>query len=214
MRRIAMTVLVVVLACAAACVNAATSTTPSTHYRWHDAAGVVHYSDTIPSSALSAGYDIVDADGRVVRHVAPELTPAQRRAAQAAAAKQAAARRAAEQQRLQDAQMLAAYPTDKDLAASQQAQLKQIGIDIAQLQTNLRSQEESLTELLAHAADLEHQGKPVPPYVSNRIKDQQKAVSDERAALATRQADLSSSTQQFQAQLQHYRELRAQYADP
>lgn len=216
MPRIALTLLVVALAggAAATVVHAAGSNaTPTTHYRWTDASGVVHYSDTIPSSALARGYDIVNAQGMVVRHVQRELTPEEKRVAAAAAAREAAARRRAQQQKLEDAQLLAAYPTDKQLEASQQAQLNQIRNDIASLQTNLRSQEDSLAELLAHAADLEHNGQPIPPHISKRIANQRTTVNNERNALNGRRTDLAEAKAKFQAQLQHYRELRAQYSN-
>lgn len=184
----------------------------ATHYRWKDAAGVVHFGDTIPSSALAGGYDIVDNNGRVVRHVDRELSPAERRAAAVAANQAAAARRAAQQRKIEDAQLLAAYPTDRDLEQSQQAQLRQIQADIGTLETNLRSQEDSLTELLAHAADLEHAGKPIPPYVGKRIAEQRASVNGERAALAQRRADLADNQAKFAAQLSHYRALRAKFS--
>lgn len=189
----------------------ATDNTPVVHYRWKDTAGVVHFSDTIPASALAGGYDVVNNDGRVVRHIARELTPAERKAAAAEAARAAAAKRAAQQQSLQDSQMLSAYPSDKDLQQAQQAQLQQIQTDIATLQTNLRSQESTLTDLLAHAADLEHSGEPIPADVNKRISEQRESVSQERNALVQRRADLAHAQTKFAVQLQHYRALRAKY---
>lgn len=189
----------------------ASDSTPVVHYRWTDTAGVVHFSDTIPASALAGGYDVVNNDGRVVRHVARELTPAERKTAAAKAAREAAAKRAALQQSLQDTQMLSAYPTDKDLQQSQQAQLQQIQTDIATLQTNLRSQESTLTDLLAHAADLEHSNESVPADVKHRISEQRESVSQERNALVQRRTDLANAQAKFAVQLQHYRALRAKY---
>ena len=212
MRRLALILLpALLLAACAPAQAAATDNTPSVHYRWTDTAGVVHFGDTIPASALAGGYDIVNNDGRVVRHVARELTPVERQAAAAAAAREAAARRATQQQNLQDTQMLSAYPTDKDLEQAQQAQLKQIQTDIATLQFNLRSQEDSLTDLLSHAADLEHAKKPIPPVVNKRISEQREAVNGERNALTQRRADLVNAQAKFAAQLQRYRALRAKY---
>ena len=190
---------------------AAGAPTPSEHYRWKDTAGVVHFSDTIPASALAGGYEVVDNKGQVVRRVARELTPAERQAAAAQAARAAAAKRAAQQQHMEDAQMLAAYPTDIALEQSQQAQLKQIQVDLATLKTNLDRQEDSLAELLSHAADLEHAKKPVPPFVAKRIATQRDTVNGERAALAQRHADLAKAQAKFAAQLLRYRSLRAKY---
>jgi fructose-specific component phosphotransferase system IIB-like protein len=213
MRRIALTLPCVASLSLVAALSASVSAavTPTQHYRWKDASGVVHFSDTIPASALALGYDVVDDEGRVVRHVARELTPAERQAAAVTAAKQATARRAAQQQALADAQMLSAYPTARDLEQSQQAQLQQIKTDIDTLQTNLHSQEDTLTELLAHAADIEHSGKPVPPGVSKNISRQRETVNQERQALVQRRADLAHAESLFKTQLQRYRALRSQY---
>lgn len=213
MRRIARTILPAALLALGIVMaaNAADTTTPTLHYRWKDAAGVVHFSDTIPASALAGGYEIVNNEGRVVRRIGRELTPAERRAAEAEAAQQAAARRAAQQQHLEDMQLLAAYPTDKALAQSQQGQLQQINADITSLQSNLRSQENSLTELLSQAANLQHAHKPIPPGISKRIASQRATVNDERKALVQRRADLVNTQTRFAAQLQRYRVLRAKY---
>ena len=212
MRRLASSLLITALLGAGSCAPAwAGPPTPTTHYRWKDASGVVHFSDTIPSSALAGGYDVVDDSGMVVRHVDRELTPAERHQAAAVAAHAATAKREAQQRRVEDAQMLAAYPSDKDLEQSQQAQLQQIQFDISSLVTNLRSQEDSLTELLAHAADMERSGKPIPPFVNKRIAEQRASVDDERAALAQRRADLANAKTRFAAQLEHYRALRTQF---
>ncbi|HKU80143.1 MAG TPA: DUF4124 domain-containing protein [Rhodanobacteraceae bacterium] len=213
MRRIPSCLLFAAVACGMCAPAFAAPPTPTTHYRWTDASGVVHFSDTIPSSALSGGYDIVNSQGMVVRHVARELTSAERRAASARAAQEAAVLREAQQRRVADAQMLAAYPTDKDLQASQQAQLRQIQADIGSLETNLRSQEDSLTELLAHAADLEHSKQPIPPYVSKRIAEQRQSVNDERAALVQKRTDFARAEIRFAAQLEHYRALRVKFSN-
>ncbi|HJR10660.1 MAG TPA: DUF4124 domain-containing protein [Rhodanobacteraceae bacterium] len=212
MRRIVLLLLpALLLAVSAVTPVRAIDNATAVHYRWKDAAGVVHFSDTIPASALAGGYDVVNNDGRVVRHIARELTPAERKAAAAEAAREAAAKRAARQQSLEDTQMLSAYPTEKDLQQSQQAQLQQIQTDIATLETNLRSQEGTLTDLLAHAADLEHSGKPIPPVVNERIAEQRKNVNQERDALVQRHTDLAQAQTKFAVQLQRYRALRAKY---
>lgn len=200
------------IAAALTCAPAA-GAPPTTHYRWKDAAGVVHFGDTIPASALANGYEIVNDQGRVVRRVGRVLTPAERRAAAAAAARRAAAARASEQQNLSDAQLLAAYPTEKDLATAQQAQIAQINTDIAALQGNLGSQESALSDLLAHAADLEHTQQPIPATLHRRIAEQRSNVNAERGALVRRRADLAKAELTFAAQLQHYRALRAKFSN-
>ena len=182
--------------------------TPVTHYRWKDTAGVVHFSDTIPASALAGGYDIVDNHGKVVRHVERELTPAERRAAATAAVHAAAEARAQKQRQMADVQMLAAYPTEKDLVAYQQAQLHQIQLDIDTLAANLKGQEDALADLLGRAANAQHGRGNVEAALDHRITEQREAVNEERAALVRRRADLAVAREQNTAQIKRYRALR------
>jgi hypothetical protein len=186
------------------------TTTPIFHYRWHDAQGGLHYSDSIPPDAVRLGYDIVDDNGLLVRHVDREKTPAERAAEQAEAAKAAAAKRAADSQALADRQLLAAYPSETELREAHHARLAQMQQTIDTTQQNLRSQEQNLAELLAHAADLERSGKPVPAALRKRLADQRQSVADERNEVAHLQAQREDTAKQLDAELQRYRTLSAQ----
>jgi len=187
----------------------AQNVTPTTHFRWHDAQGVVHYSDSIPPEAVRFGYDVVDDQGLLVRHVDREKTPAERAAAAAEAARLAAAKRATEQQELADRQLLSAYPNEAELKEAHQAKLAQMQQSINTTQSNLRSQEQSLADLLAHAAELERNGQPVPAYLRKRVADQRQSVADERNEVARMQREREQTAQQFDAEMQRYRMLRA-----
>ncbi|MGH8212364.1 MAG: DUF4124 domain-containing protein [Rhodanobacteraceae bacterium] len=198
---------IAVLLCAS--IAWADNVTPTTHFRWHDAQGIVHYSDSIPPEAVRFGYDIVNDQGLLVRHVEREKTPAERAAAAAEAARQAAAKRAVQQQALADTQLLAAYPNEAGLKEAHQARLAQMQQSINTTQSNLHSQEQSLADLLAHAAELERSGEPVPAYLRERVTDQRQSVADERNEVARMQHEREETARQFDIELQHYRLLRA-----
>ena len=187
----------------------ADTVTPTTHFRWHDAQGIVHYSDSIPPEAVRFGYDIVNDQGLLVRHVEREKTAAERATAAAEAGRQAAAKRAAQQQALADTQLLSAYPNEAELKETHEARLAQMQQSINTTQSNLRSQEQSLADLLAHAAELERSSEPVPAYLRKRVTDQRQSVADERNEVARMQREREQTARQFDAELQHYRELRA-----
>ncbi len=182
---------------------------PTTHYRWHDAAGDLHYSDAIPPEAVRFGYDVLNADGMLVRHVNRELTSQERAAQAAQAAQTAALKRAADQQALADRQLIAAYPTEAELHEAQQAKLAQLQQGMQTTRMNLRSQEQSLADLLAHAAELERSGKPVPNFMRERLVTQRASVTGERNAMAQMQRQIDATAQQFADELQRYREMRA-----
>ncbi len=206
MRPLLLPVLLTALLCGVA---AGQNVTPTTHYRWHDAQGGLHYSDSIPPEAVRFGYDILNDQGLLVRHVNRELTPAERAAAAAEAARIASAKRAADQQALADRQLLAAYPNEAELKEAHDAKLAQMQQNINTTQQNLRSQEQSLADLLAHAAELERSGQSVPVFLRKRVADQRQSVADERNEVIKLQRQRAETAQQFDAELQRYRALRA-----
>lgn len=181
-------------------------------YRWKDASGLPHYSDSLTSDALKYGYELVNDRGIVVQHVDRQLSPEERAAADKAAEQQAALDRAAEQRKRNDAQMLAAYPTEESYKASQQDTLTSLDQQIGTTRSNLRSQEKALTDLLSRAGDAERAKQPVPPFLTQAIAKQRDVVARQREALDREQAARDAQVQKNSDDLKHYRELKAAQA--
>jgi len=183
-------------------------------YKWKDAEGNLHYDDALTSAAMQAGYDVVNKNGLIVKHVDPPKTAEQIKADREAAAKQAADRRAAEEQAQRDQQILAAYPTEQDLARGQQAQLDSLDQEAHATKMSLDSQEKSLTDMLGRAADLERTGKPVPPVLQKQINTQREIVAKQKAFIAAKATEHEAAAQRFATELVHYREMRARQPAP
>lgn len=178
-------------------------------YRWKDAAGLPHYSDSLTADAMKFGYELVNDRGLVVQHVDRQLTPEERAAAQKVAEQQAAVDRAAEQRKRSDAQMLAAYPTEAAYKTSQQENLDSMDQQIATTRSNLRSQEKALTDLLTRAGDAERAKQPVPKYLGDSIAKQRDVVAHQRDTLEHQQNARDAQVQKNAQDLVHYRELKA-----
>ncbi|HWU75116.1 MAG TPA: DUF4124 domain-containing protein [Rhodanobacter sp.] len=179
-------------------------------YKWYDAQGLVHFSDSLTSEAMKYGYDMVNDHGLVVSHVSRQLNAEEREAANKLAAEQAAKRRAAEQVANAEAQMLSAYPDEESYKISLHQTLDTIDQQIHTTQINLHSQEKALTDLLARAADIENSKQPVPKYMTDNIAKQRNVVTEQRNTLL-RQQNLRTQTVQEQArQLARYRVLKAE----
>lgn len=206
---IATAVAAVLLACWAGSAGAAAQHKSGYRYRWHDHAGQLHYSDSLTEEAVRNGYDVISDQGLVVRHVQRHLNASERQAADAAAAREAAREAAIQRQRDQDRQMLAAYPNERVLRDALQAEIDDLDQTIHTTQMNLRAQERSLADLLAHAAEIEHGGKDVPKFMNDRIAEQRKAVAEQRDALQRQQAAKAAAEQDVEKRLQRYRALRA-----
>lgn len=178
-------------------------------YRWTDAQGLPHYSDSLSADAMKYGYDIVNDRGLTVGHVDRQLNPQERAAAQKAAAAQAAAKRAADEQTRTDAQMITAYPTEAAYQASLKQNLESIDQQINTTRINLRSQEKALTDLLARAGEAERAKQPVPKSLNDSIAQQRNVVAGQRDTLLRQQTARDTAEQKIAAQMQHYREQKA-----
>lgn len=182
-------------------------------YRWHDAHGLLHYSDSLSADAMANGYDIVNSRGIVVRHVDRQLTPEERIAAEKQAEIDAAKKRAEDEQRRNDQQMLAAYPNESDLVSMQKDELSSIDQQISTTRKSLATQEQALADLLARAGELERAKQPVPKYLADRVTSQRNVVGSQRALLDRLQQSYANTELRQQAQLSRYRELKKQIAD-
>jgi hypothetical protein len=178
-------------------------------YKWKDAQGNLHYDDALPTAALQFGYDVVNAQGIVVKHVERTRTAEEMKADEAAAAQKAAQNRAAEEQAARDQQVLAAYPNERELVNSQQAQLDMLDQNILATELSLQSQEKSLTDNLSHAAELDRNGKPVPAALQSQIEALRQNIEKQKAYIASKQQEKADSVKKFEVELMHYREVRA-----
>ncbi len=178
-------------------------------YTWKDDQGQPHYSDSLTNQAIKNGYEVVNDQGMIVRHVPRALTAEEHAHANAVAAKAADARHAQEQQRQADRQMMAAYPTEQSFVAAQQAELDHIDQTIHTTQLNLHSQEENLAELLAHAAGMQSNGDTVPKSLADRITRQRATVTAQRRMLERQHDKRQAAVQREQRQLRHYHDVRA-----
>lgn len=181
-------------------------------YRWKDAAGLPHYSDSLTADALKYGYDLVNDSGLVVQHVDRQLTPEERAAAQKVADQQAAQQRALQERQRQDNQLLTAYPNEEAYRISLQQSLDNIDQQIHTTKINLASQEKALTDLLTRAGDMERAKQPVPKFLNDNIAQQRDVVTHQRALLDRQQAARDAAEKKNVQDLQHYRDLKAAQA--
>lgn len=178
-------------------------------YRWVDAHGLPHYSDSLTDDALKYGYDVINSNGMVMTHVQKQMTPEERAAAQKQAAEAAAKQRAIEEGKSKDIQLLNTYPDEAALKTEQQQVLDNLDEQMSTTRVNLHSQDAALTDLLNRAADEERAKKPVPKFLTDQIATQRNVVANERALLERQKANREAVAQQQEQELQHFRELKA-----
>jgi hypothetical protein len=184
-------------------------------YRWVDEQGVVHYGDNIPPQYASQDRTILNSQGVEVGHLDRQKTPEE----EAVAAK---ARDAAMKQRQHDAFLVSTYTSVKDIEALRDARLEQ-------LKTQRAAAEQYVESLRVRLASLQSRALSYRPYADR--KDGWRMPDDlaenlvrtlnelrvQSSALASNGAEETVLRQQFQADIERYRELHAihsQSAEP
>jgi hypothetical protein len=181
-------------------------------FKWRDAGGNLHYSDSLPPEAAKYGYEIVSPQGMVIKRVAREKTAAELAAAKAAAIKEQAEREVAEARALADAQLLANFPQESDLLRAQRQRIEMLDQQVNAARISLRNQEQTLADLLDNAADSERAGKPLAKYQSDKIASMRKQVDEQRLMVERREAERRDAGTRFEREVQRYRDLRSQQA--
>jgi acyl transferase domain-containing protein len=180
-------------------------------YKWRDAEGNLHYSDSLPAEAGVHGYDVINAQGVLVKRVEPAMTAEEKAVAKAEAAQERAEKDATERQLRNDQQLLAANPTEADLRKTQAQQIEMIDLQIKSVQTGLQSLERSLTDLLGRAADLERSETAVPERLNTQISDLRGKINAQYALLERSKAERAKTLQGFDAEVERYRALQEKY---
>lgn len=198
-----------VLAVSAATAGAAQTSQDHNRFKWRDAQGNLHYSDAVPAEAVKFGYDIVNPQGIVVKHVERARTDAELAAAKVEATKQAAERRITEQRARDDEQLMSNYPREEDLKHAQLQELEMLEQQVKSAATSLRNQEQSLADLLDRAAEAERTGKELPSEQTKQLARMRKQVDDQRATVAQREHERDEAASHFDEQVTHYRDLKA-----
>ncbi|HET9049324.1 MAG TPA: DUF4124 domain-containing protein [Chiayiivirga sp.] len=177
-------------------------------YRWTDAEGNVHYTDSLPAEAVQDKQEEINNLGMAVKTTERALTPEEQAAYDAEQARLAVERAAAEEQAKMDSVLIGSYPTESDLERAYRERFDLIEQSIVSAQVGIRSQEKSLGELLEHAADLERNGKPVPVAVRDSIKLARAQVDEQRGYLQKRENEKKLLSDEHDKTLSRYRELK------
>jgi hypothetical protein len=182
-------------------------TTAHVKYKWKDAQGGLHFADALPAEAVQVGYDVVNAQGIVVKHVDRAKTPEEQKLAQEEAKRRQETERQADQQARNDQQLLAAYATVEELAKSQQAQIEAVDQSIHSAQSGIANEERTLADFLSRAGEFEHNSQPVPPTLTQHIAELRNSLNTHNNFIARREAEKVEMAKKFEAQQQHYRDL-------
>ena len=208
--RALLTTLIVI---ASAQLYAAQNSMDHNRFKWRDAAGNLHYSDALPVDAAKLGYDVISPRGLIVKHVERAQTAAELAASRAALAREKASQDSVDAQTRADEQLVSGYPEESDLKRAQQQKLALLDQRVSAAKISLRSQEQTLADMLDRAAEAERDKKTLPAIELDQLAKMRKQVDEQRLAVARRESERSDANAGFDRETARYRALKAKLAE-
>lgn len=177
-------------------------------YRWVDAEGKVHYSDSLPPEAIDqARRELSKESGMTTARIERAMTPEELAAIENERERAQAAEAAAQARRERDRILFNSYPTEAELERAFGSRLTMLDEAIRSAQIGIEAQQGVLASLLNDAADRELAGERIDPKVLESVREAYRQEETLRTALSRREAEYAATRQEFQATLEHYREL-------
>jgi hypothetical protein len=177
-------------------------------YKWTDASGRVHYSDTIPPGEIDRSYEQIDKHGMLDKKVEAAPDPArraeERQRAQRLAEEQAEAHRRA----VRDQYLIETYQDKAQVAAAYEAKLASIDSSI----TLANSVVEKLTArraLLAGNAAANERGGEATQKLEQEIRDIDQQIEHQQKYIEERHAEREEMEQTAAEDIARFEELHA-----
>ena len=173
-------------------------------YRYQNEEGITVVDWAIPSDFVSAGYEVLNESGQVVRIVAPVKTAIELER-EADAAKRRDAEAAAEAVQLErDTFLLRRYSSVEDIASARNRSLRELEIRIA----ILNSQRETLVgQLSEHNAKLALRGEPASQYELDTVAALKAEINSLDDAVDGRRQQAAALTQAYGRDITRFSEL-------
>ncbi len=175
-------------------------------YRWVDEHGVVHYGDRLPPQYSTQESTILNRQGVTIGHTDAQKTPEQLAEEQRRA-------EATLRQKQHDAFLLTTYTSVQDIEALRDERLEQIGGQRRAAEAYVEGLHARLTNLQARAKNFApYSDKPgahrMPDDLAEDLVRTMNEMKTQKNALLTRDAEEVALREQFQTDIERYRELR------
>lgn len=181
-------------------------------YRWVDEEGNVHYSDQLPPEAIQRDRDVLDDEGRRVDMQPAPKTPEEKAAEERQRQEELAEiRRKAEEER-KDRVLLQMFTTVDEIEIARDSRLSQIEAQIALTESKLKRLRDEHTTLKQRIENIEGQGKPVPPQLQENYDVTRQSLLDNERFLQERKAEYQALEEKFAADIERFKELKAEKA--
>ena len=177
---------------------------------WVNDHGVRECGATVPPEYSQKRIEIINERGLVVRVIPPAKTKEQlaRDREQARIAKEKEERQ--KEQARQDAILLNAYTTERDLILARDNNLKAVEGQIEISKGNLRVLENTLNGLQKQAANYERSGKKPPEKLLKEIDETKAQIQTKQKYVQIRENEKDVMAKRYEKDLKRFRELKGE----
>ncbi len=178
-------------------------------YKWKDKDGNVHYTDTIPPEAQDLAREALNKDGIAIEKVERAMTVEEKAARAAAEAKAAEEARLAEEAQKRDRVLLNSYASEDDLTRGYKQRMDLLAQSIEARKIEIGAREQSLSNLVAQAADLERSGKVVSDTLKQMIVSERNEIDRQKGFIKEKEAEKITAKKEYDRDLAVYRAVVA-----
>ena len=166
--------------------------------------------DFLPPVCQGRAYEERDGKGFVAKQVEAPLTPEQLAKREAENAKKAEEAKKAAEERRRNLALLATYSSEKDIISARDRALAEVEKNRKQSQTRLDEANKKKKKI---DQDREfYKGKPVPDDVKAQIRDNEKEIAAQTAAVAAKVKEADEVRGRFEDERKRYLELTGKKA--
>jgi hypothetical protein len=175
-------------------------------YKWVDAQGNVHYTDTLPPAAASQGNAELSKTGNVVKKTESAEERQKRLAAEAAAAER---KKIAAEQARKDRALLATYTTEQEIDLARGRALEHHNLIIKSAEARLKQLQPSAQDLERKIKAVSKDGKPAPAHLQQQYDAKRAEVEEAQRTIKANKEAMVKVNERFDAEKLRFRELTA-----
>lgn len=158
----------------------------------------------LPPELVKYGYEVINANGDVLRTVAPQATKEQIAAKQKALSEE----QLKAEQRKKDEMLMRRYSSVADIEASQNRIVDEINVRLSILRGNLRSLKGQIERQQEVAANSERAGREVPQALLDNIGTMEVEVDDTRKKIRARKKEITAVKRNYAADIERFEHLQ------
>lgn len=180
------------------------------YYRYEDANGFRVIHDTIPPEMVHKGYDILGADGRLLRTVPRALTKEELEALDEQKKSGAVLAEEAAKQAAADKKLLTIFSNPKDAERARDRKLEALDVLISVNLGNISRLRSEFEEAQQQAATRERAGQSVPEHMIEKMDRVERQIQKLEANIAEKEQEKSMVSEQYAKDIERLKFLMRQ----